>query len=324
MFELEVLREEDVVLSRRMDSGPLHIGRGATNTLAFSDPQLSTRHATIWLEDGRLRVEDLGSRNGTFVNNAQITSACELHHGDRVRLGPNLQLRVRALESSVVSAFYLEDLTSGLRQPILTDRFRIGSGVDADFRLPTGTAHAATLLIERDLEISLGTDDAERQLMPEEPFEIEGRMFVVRHGGPPGKTEGVGTTRYTYRLTANLSGQTGPEAWFEAPGRKRAYCVNIENRATLLYVLARQWRDDRKLGVPDAQVGWCTDDDLVTGIWGREGQKMDPNNLHVLVCRLRKELADAGFDPWFLEKKKRHLRLRLEEVRVDARFEPTT
>jgi hypothetical protein len=34
----------------------------------------------------------------------------------------------------------------------------------------------------------------------------------------------------------------------------------------------------------------------------------------VLVCRLRKEIADAGFDGWFIEKKRKCIRARLTEV----------
>ena len=41
-----------------------------------------------------------------------------------------------------------------------------------------------------------------------------------------------------------------------------------------------------------------------------------PTHLHVLVHRLRKEIERAGFDPWFIEKRRRAIRVWLPEVRV--------
>jgi hypothetical protein len=57
-----------------------------------------------------------------------------------------------------------------------------------------------------------------------------------------------------------------------------------------------------------------SDDEVATGIWGREHAKNEPNNYHVLVCRLRKEVTDAGLDGWFVEKKRRAIRARLGNV----------
>jgi predicted component of type VI protein secretion system len=51
------------------------------------DPEVSRRHAAIRAADGSFAIEDLGSTNGTYVNDARITRATVLSHGDRVRLG---------------------------------------------------------------------------------------------------------------------------------------------------------------------------------------------------------------------------------------------
>jgi len=52
------------------------------------DPQLSRRHAHIVRgESGELVIEDLGSTNGTFVNDEQIAAARPIGPGDRIRLG---------------------------------------------------------------------------------------------------------------------------------------------------------------------------------------------------------------------------------------------
>ena len=76
-------------------------------------------------------------------------------------------------------------------------------------------------------------------------------------------------------------------------------------------MLGRRYEEDRLRGVPVEERGWCPDDEVMTGIWGRHG---DENKLNVLLHRLRAELRGAGFDPWFIEKKQRYVRLRVSEV----------
>ncbi len=52
------------------------------------DAQISRRHARVWRgDDGRLTIEDLGSANGTFVNDERIGSARVLEAGDLIRVG---------------------------------------------------------------------------------------------------------------------------------------------------------------------------------------------------------------------------------------------
>ena len=60
-------------------------------------------------------------------------------------------------------------------------------------------------------------------------------------------------------------------------------------------------------------VGWCSDQDVIVGIWGRGGVSSD-SALHVLVFRLRKEMERAGFDQAFIEKDRRVLRIRLRDI----------
>jgi pSer/pThr/pTyr-binding forkhead associated (FHA) protein len=67
--------------------GPVDIGREPTMPLHLDDGQVSRRHARVSPHDGRAVVEDLGSTNGTFVNDQPIHSPRELSPGDRVRIG---------------------------------------------------------------------------------------------------------------------------------------------------------------------------------------------------------------------------------------------
>ncbi|UQA57519.1 sigma 54-interacting transcriptional regulator [Polyangium aurulentum] len=74
---------------------PLTVGRTAPACLRIEDPTLSREHARFTLSGGRVRVEDLGSRNGTRIVGRRVKEA-ELEIGDEVHLGGVL-VRIQAL-----------------------------------------------------------------------------------------------------------------------------------------------------------------------------------------------------------------------------------
>lgn len=63
------------------------IGRNEGVTIRLADASISRQHATIRREAGDFWIVDLGSANGSYVNNVALTSARVLRHGDRVQLG---------------------------------------------------------------------------------------------------------------------------------------------------------------------------------------------------------------------------------------------
>lgn len=62
------------------------IGRLAESDVSLADPGASRRHAEVRREDGRYRLVDLGSTNGTRVNEAVIGDRL-LEEGDRITIG---------------------------------------------------------------------------------------------------------------------------------------------------------------------------------------------------------------------------------------------
>ena len=73
--------------------------------LTIEDEEISRRHAVIRPGDGGVEIEDLGSRNGTFVNGVRIESATRLAGGDTVKLGQSvLQVESARAAATVVSA----------------------------------------------------------------------------------------------------------------------------------------------------------------------------------------------------------------------------
>ena len=51
------------------------VGRAVTSDVPVYDPTISRQHAELLLADGGVRIKDLGSSNGTFLNGARITEA---------------------------------------------------------------------------------------------------------------------------------------------------------------------------------------------------------------------------------------------------------
>jgi pSer/pThr/pTyr-binding forkhead associated (FHA) protein len=64
------------------------IGRAPGCSVPLSDDTfVSQLHARIYVRDGRPFVEDLGSTNGTFVNQTRLTGTMPLNRGDRLQVG---------------------------------------------------------------------------------------------------------------------------------------------------------------------------------------------------------------------------------------------
>jgi pSer/pThr/pTyr-binding forkhead associated (FHA) protein len=63
------------------------IGRVNDADLLLLDEKISRKHAKISTHGGRVMIEDLASRNGTFVNGARISGAVELQEGDEIVVG---------------------------------------------------------------------------------------------------------------------------------------------------------------------------------------------------------------------------------------------
>jgi hypothetical protein len=67
--------------------GDLILGRGDSAEIRLEDPFASSRHARIYEKSNSVVVEDLGSTNGTYLNEELLESPRPLHPGDRVRIG---------------------------------------------------------------------------------------------------------------------------------------------------------------------------------------------------------------------------------------------
>ncbi|HTW85483.1 MAG TPA: FHA domain-containing protein [Candidatus Sulfotelmatobacter sp.] len=64
------------------------VGRSPSADLCLADPRVSRLHARIEMRDDGVYGEDLGSRNGTFVNGVAMTEPRRLEVDDELTVGP--------------------------------------------------------------------------------------------------------------------------------------------------------------------------------------------------------------------------------------------
>jgi adenylate cyclase len=70
-------------------NGPLSFGRVASNQVVLPDEKVSRRHALIHPQGEReFWMVDLGSRNGTYVNQRRLSQPLRLRDGDQIQIGP--------------------------------------------------------------------------------------------------------------------------------------------------------------------------------------------------------------------------------------------
>lgn len=82
------------------------VGRDDTCDLVIPDRQISRQHVRIYLEDEGYFIEDLDSRNGTWVNNQQLKGTRRLFDNDEINLA--MAARVQFLGSSATAPLPFE------------------------------------------------------------------------------------------------------------------------------------------------------------------------------------------------------------------------
>lgn len=116
MPSLFVLRGNDQGARYELDDPPLGIGRDPSNAIQLHDTEVSRRHAEIRRINHRWSLVDLGSSNGTYVNNRRIQQHL-LETGDEVRIGSTVMLfRVAGDEEADVNSSTRVDIVQRSRQ----------------------------------------------------------------------------------------------------------------------------------------------------------------------------------------------------------------
>ncbi len=71
-----------------IDRAVVVLGRDSSCDAVLEDPLVSKRHCTVNIDaEGRFHLEDLGSRNATFLNGKKLSGRRQLFYGDRIIVG---------------------------------------------------------------------------------------------------------------------------------------------------------------------------------------------------------------------------------------------
>jgi hypothetical protein len=130
------------------------IGRDASLPLHLDDDaQVSRRHARLTAQGGQAVVEDLGSTNGTYVNDQPIHSPRALRPGDRVRIGLTvIELRsaqqVQARPSAVQPRPQFTAVAAEVLQPVPEQQLAPVAAVSPSGALQEDVAPAAPAAAE--------------------------------------------------------------------------------------------------------------------------------------------------------------------------------
>lgn len=68
------------------------VGRDPDAALWIDHPSVSRKHARIVIADAKATLEDLDSKNGTFLNGKKIVKRVALSEGDELRIGPETMI----------------------------------------------------------------------------------------------------------------------------------------------------------------------------------------------------------------------------------------
>ncbi|AMV35005.1 Sporulation kinase A [Pirellula sp. SH-Sr6A] len=84
-----------------LQEGAKRIGRDSQCEIHLSDSETSRNHAVIEFREGQYWIRDLGSSNGTFINDQRVSES-KLTSGDRIQIGKQMLLFVRKIRRSKI------------------------------------------------------------------------------------------------------------------------------------------------------------------------------------------------------------------------------
>jgi two-component system, NtrC family, response regulator HydG len=174
-----------------LDGKNFTVGREPSSRLPIDDQYVSRRHCVIQLEDGELKITDLNSHNGTFVNTIPVKKRA-LKHGDQIVIGASTFVVLLGGEEARKPTWVAIDNRSS--SPVATLEMPVGLPADLE-RMEPGSPGLAGQRALRDLKTllqiaadisSLQTlDDVQRRLL-QSIFEIvpadRGAIILVENG----------------------------------------------------------------------------------------------------------------------------------------------
>lgn len=134
---------------------PIVLGRADTSSFPVKDGKCSSTHCEVRLENGMAVIKDLGSKNGTFINES-IIKECTLYIGDEGRMGDSKF----TLETSKMTPDEVERHTSNVARS-KTSMIELGSiGLESPKRTAGQAVIHSAKSVEKAKQEAAKDDDA--------------------------------------------------------------------------------------------------------------------------------------------------------------------
>ena len=132
-------QDENTKTQQPLGEFPVVLGREDSLNFVVRAPSVSRNHAKITQQGDSVWLEDMGSRNGTFVNRKPITEPVEIFHGDVVHLGT---AELRIIDTQHTRAINLADEDDG-------DETKFISTTQLSEKFPSGVRELEQLIADR-------------------------------------------------------------------------------------------------------------------------------------------------------------------------------
>jgi adenylate cyclase len=181
--------EQGTARTHQLKQGMTLVGRLPTCDLVLGDPSVSRHHASFKVIDAECRIQDAGSRFGTFLNDTRVTQEMPVVPGDTVRLGEvSLVLEQHVDERDLLSeAHQIAEGPGTIFKPV--DQPAAGDGSDGQLIRLLGEVQRALLstqslsdVLNRVVDLAFQAVPAERAfLMLRESADEALAARVLRH-----------------------------------------------------------------------------------------------------------------------------------------------
>ncbi|HEX5100824.1 MAG TPA: FHA domain-containing protein [Polyangiaceae bacterium] len=183
-----------------LDRPTLTVGRSAVCEVQLSSALVSRRHARLTLTNLGVTVEDLGSRNGVYVNSVRVIGSARLKPGDRLAIGDELLVFAELTEPE------RDEPRSGTGHsaPAPRDTFN-----DDQIAVATRSADVFQLLagvVDKALALGRG-EEAERV--------IATHLHAALADAESGREVSSDIARTAAGYAVKLAGATGKAAWLD-------------------------------------------------------------------------------------------------------------
>lgn len=307
--------------------GTTRIGRAPDNDFVVPKPSVSSYHLVIVNEQEQVSVRDLGSTNGTYINERRVEGTRRLKDSDFLRVGLVVRARVRLKPDRQPAQHpdgWLVHENTGrsfpLLGPVVLEQLLSNLSVSELTELGDTPEDASGGALPHRIHLKHGVVHIDG---PEGAYVVQlGTTFQVGpHGLLAVSADDVGSTTVSssearWTLRVDIAGRAGSQAEVIDPEGCVQGTIRAANRVAVLHQLVRQLQADRAVGAPESDRGWLADEDLMKGVWGRHWRNKGSASFQVLIHRVRKDLARVGLAGAVIEKRSGHTRLRPGTVLV--------